>query len=712
MNRLIALICVLALTLISHAESFIFGTATNPSGVSINVDSYGFIIGGKRVVPVMGEIHYSRVPQQDWQREIRKMRAGGITILSTYVFWIHHEATEGVWNWTGNRNLHAFLNICKEEQMPVVLRIGPFCHGEVIQGGIPTWLVKKAQENPKDYKLRSEAQGFIDATQRLYSNIYAQTSDMLWKHGGPIIGIQIENECRGPWHYYMRLKDMAVSIGFDVPFYTRTGWPKLNGKEEFGKLLPLYGDYADGFWDRKLTDMPGDYPMAFIMKDNRMSSVIATETFSANELKESSAQAAPSTLSYPYLTCELGGGMMPAYHRRINMSGNEAFPLAICKLGSGSNLPGYYMYHGGTNPTVDEVYSYSKSEYETMGETQLTTVTNYNDMPYMSYDFQAPLGEMGQPLTTAFHQTRWLHQFLADWGEELATMPAEIISEKQAKRGYFEFYNDYVRIINEQGKAYVRPIKMPFHGHIITATAQPFCKIGNTLYLIPIKGMNTTLTLDDKNYSPKPNKALKIADINIILLSEDKARRAYKIDDTLVYAKHDGGILYKDGNRIIEEFWSEYATQPNALKVSIATNNQNEAKLRTIPMGAQRVASMPTNADFNDATMWTINIDSAAIKENSVNVDNLFLSIEYAGDCARIYADGKLIEDNFWNGKPMLVRMSKLIGHKVELRMFPLAKDAPIYLQQEQKQELEAAQSYLLKLKNITVIQRETVSLN
>ena len=72
----------------------------------------------------------------------------------------------------------------------------------------------------------------------------------------------------------------------DVPFYTRTGWPQMEGPAVFGEILPLYGDYADGFWDRKLSDMPGEYAKAFVFKDNRMSGAIATETFSADELKE------------------------------------------------------------------------------------------------------------------------------------------------------------------------------------------------------------------------------------------------------------------------------------------------------------------------------------------------------------------------------------------------------------------------------------------
>lgn len=677
--------------------TFTFGTNTNPKGDTFDVDRYGFIVNGKHRIDVMGEIHYSRVPEKDWRTEIEKMKAGGITVVSTYCFWIHHEPREGEWNWSGNRNLHKFLQVCKEAGMPVVLRIGPFCHGEVYQGGFPEWLVEKSKADARQYKLRSLAPGFMAATQRLYSNIFAQASDMLWKHGGPVVGVQIENECRGPWAYYMALKDMAVQIGFDVPFYTRTGWPKLNGKEEFGKLLPLYGDYADGFWDRTLNDMPGDYKKAFIMKDTRVSSVIATETFGTNQDTKMEAK----DLQYPYLTCELGGGMMPSYHRRINISGNEALPLAICKLGSGSNLPGYYMYHGGTNP----LYEFD-GQPRTMAETQKTSVTNYNDMPYMTYDFQCPLGEMGQPNLNSFHQTRLLHQFLADWGEELALMDVDTLSEHYARRGCFEFYNDYVRILNEEGICYVRPVNMPFLGHNITADAQPFCKIGNTLYLIPIKNKKPAVWVDGKKYSVKFDKLAKAKDISFCVLSETKAMSANKIDNQLVYATNPGAVLYKKDGNLVEESW----LPTNDFKASL--QHESEAgKLRTITLGAQKVAEMPSNEDFNNAAVWTITLsanngtDISNLSEDEIS--NLFLQINYEGDCARVYADGHLVEDNFWNGKPMLVRVSDLIGKKVELRILPLAKDAPIYLQKEQKAILDSAPSTgLLNLRGVSVIKR------
>lgn len=692
MKKLIlSILCAVSISATAQTQTFNFGTRTNPKGDTFEVDRYGFFVNGKHTIGVMGEIHFSRVPAKDWKYEVEKMKAGGISVISTYVFWNHHETEEGKWDWSGNRNLHQFLQVCKDAGMPVVLRIGPFCHGEVYQGGIPEWLTDKMKEDPRNYKNRSLAPGFMAATQRLYSNIYAQSYDMLWKNGGTVVGVQIENECRGPWAYYMALKDMAVNIGFDAPFYTRTGWPKLNGKEEFGKLLPLYGDYADGFWDRTLNDMPGDYKKAFIMKDTRVSSVIATETFGTNQDTKMDA----NDLQYPYLTCELGGGMMPSYHRRINMSGNEAFPLAICKLGSGSNLPGYYMYHGGTNPLYE-----INGQPRTMAETQKTAVTNYNDMPYLTYDFQCPLGEMGQPNPNSYHQLRFLHQFLADWGEELAVMDVDTLSEHYARRGCFEFFNDYIRIVNEEGVAYIRPVNMPFLGHEITADAQPFCRIGNTVYFIPIKNKKPAVWVDGKKFNVKFNKTVSLKDISFCVLSVDKAMSAFKINGNLEFASESGAMRFLYGDSVIEENWVENND------IEVTANLLHEASSpRNITMGSQKVAEMPSNEDFNAASIWTLELKND--NDASISADDYFLQINYEADCARVYADSHLVEDNFWNGKPMLVRMSDLVGKNIELRILPLRKDAPIYLQKEQKAILENTKApALLNLNSIKVIKR------
>jgi hypothetical protein len=522
----------------------------------------------------------------------------------------------------------------------------------------------------------------MEAARNLYNNIYAQVNGQLWKQGGTVVGVQIENECRGPWAYYAALKKLAVDAGFDTPFYTRTGWPKLNGKEVFGEMLPLYGDYADGFWDRKLSDMPGDYPKAFVMKDTRLSAVIATEALGANQ----DTKMENKDMSYPYLTCELGGGMMPAYHRRINMSGREVKPLAVCKLGSGSNLPGYYMYHGGTNPY------YSR---HTMAETQASAVTNYNDMPVMTYDFQAILGEMGQPNEVSWNESRLLHEFLKEWGGELSRMDVDSLSDHYARRGAFEFRNDYVRILNEGGMATVTPRKWQIADNVVIdwATAEPYCKADGMVYFIAIAGKKPCLSINGKKYNAKADKPFTAAGMTFCVLSRAKANSSYKIGDKLYFSD---GLLYQNGDKIIEEQWL-----PRQMPVKY-TKIHDSKGLRQVVMGRQKVAAAPTDEDFEKAAVWRIDLG-----EQSEAASDCFLKINYCGDVARVYADGKLVQDNYWNGKPMLVRMSDLIGKQVELRILPLGKDYPIYLQREQRAVLDGAtDGQLLQLDSIAVLER------
>ena len=240
-------------------------------GATVTWDHHSLIIDGRRVCPVMGEIHYSRLPADEWRQAVRKMKDGGVTIIATYVFWNHVEEQQGIFRWDGQRDLRRFIEICKEEQMPVVLRIGPFCHGEVRNGGIPDWVFATG------CKTRSTDRVFLGFTEKLYRQIFTQVQGLQWKDGGPLLACQFDNEYRGSGDYLMALKRIALGIGFDLPFYTRTGWPELSKPVPFGEMLPLYGDYADGFWDRTLGETDGNYYKAFQFKAFRSSTAIATE---------------------------------------------------------------------------------------------------------------------------------------------------------------------------------------------------------------------------------------------------------------------------------------------------------------------------------------------------------------------------------------------------------------------------------------------------
>ena len=562
--------------------------------------------------------------------------------------------------------------------MPVVLRLGPFCHGEVRNGGIPDWIFTKG------CKTRDRNPAFLHYVECLYRQIFTQVQGLQWKDGGPVMAAQFDNEYRGRGEYLMALKKIATEIGFDLPFYTRTGWPELATPVPFGEMLPLYGDYADGFWDRTLGETDGNYYQAFNFKAFRSSTVIATE-----QLGDQMAKIGKGDEDYPYFTCELGGGMATAYHRRPFVYPEDAYSMALVKLGSGSNLLGYYMYHGGTNP---EGLTY-------LNENQRTVATNYNDLPVKTYDFQAPLGEFGQTYPQ-YYMLRPLHLFMQDWGEQLATMEATFPTPQNLKKGddsqlrwavrsekgsAFIFVNNYERLQNLTAKRNVQleacGVKLPkltvparamaifpvnIEG-IRYATAQLVAKRDGKVYMMQIPGIPTTICMKEgktlKNL--KPCGVVKPVYKNLYLLTKEEA----------------------------EHLFLDEPASPAFPKALEFTKVREAGSLRQIPIGAQRVAEEPTDEDFEQAAIYTIDLprDSSLFTSHSS-----LLSITYQGDVARLYAVShnkgnmaepsySLIADNFYYGRPFLYGLWRLPADvkKLELRILPLQQGAPVYLPRE-----------------------------
>ena len=92
----------------------------SPEGRTLSINSRYLTLDGKPWFPVMGEFHYARYPANAWEQEILKMKAGGIRIVSTYVFWIHHEEIEGRFDWSGQRDLRRFVETAARDGMYVL----------------------------------------------------------------------------------------------------------------------------------------------------------------------------------------------------------------------------------------------------------------------------------------------------------------------------------------------------------------------------------------------------------------------------------------------------------------------------------------------------------------------------------------------------------------------------------------------------------------
>ena len=649
------------LSVIALTMSIVCPNGAIAQNSEVKWDSKSLIVDGKRVMPVMGEVHYSRIPAAEWCREVQKMKDGGVTMIACYVFWNHVEEIENQYDWSGDRNLRAFLEICHDEGLPVVLRVGPFCHGEVRCGGIPDWVVASGCE------LRTEDPEFLNYVRKLYHQIYTQVVGLQWKDGGPVIAVQFDNEYGGHGSYLMALKHIAEEVGFDCPFYTRTGWPELSSPTPYGELIPLFGDYADGFWDRSTEETAGEYYKAFNFKAARTSEAIASEQLDYSD-KES---AEFKNEQYPYFTCELGGGMITGYHRRVYMYPEDAYSMAVVKLGSGSNLLGYYMYHGGTNPEGKLTY---------LNETQKTPYTNWNELPVMTYDFQAPIGEFGQ-LNPHYYTLRKLHLFMQDYGDVLSEMDAVFPCEQDIPKGDdthlrwsyrssgnsgFIFVNNYERLQNLTAKKNVGfdvcgvrfpRITIPAGTSCIFpvnidgikyATAQIIAKRNGNIYLEQIPGIPTTIEVEGKVLrNVKPLGVNHPVYNNIYLLDSNEA----------------GKLFLKDVEQLSEEMVLDFAKIRDA------------GEQRTITIGINGVAEQPCDADFENAAVYTIDIPS----------NEGLLDIEYKGDVARLYADGKLVDDNFYNGRHFHYGLWRLPEGctSLELLILPIQDESPIYYPQE-----------------------------
>lgn len=778
---------------------FNMGASRRPDGCTLTVDSRSLRLDDHPWMPVMGEFHFSRYPESEWREELLKIKAGGVNIVATYVFWIHHEEVEGQFDWTGRRNLRRFVETCRDVGLPVIVRCGPWCHGEVRNGGLPDWVVANTAVKP-----RSEDPRFLEKARLLYSQIGTQLKGLLWKDGGPVIGVQVDNEYRGPASYLLALKAIARDAGLDVPLYTRTGWPALTKPMPRGEILPLYGGYAEGFWDREITPMPGNYSLRAFFSSVRNDSAIANDLFGQRKSEDD-----PDTASYPYLTCEIGGGMADAYHRRVLIRPGDIESVTLVQVGSGSTLPGYYMYHGGVNPD---------GRLTPLNESQTTRYPN--DLPEKTYDFQAPLGEYGQ-LRPHYHSLRRLHLFLADFGPALATMPVTLPERRPTGRddittvrwcarsdgrSGFVFVNNHQRLQPMPSKTGVQfrlqlpggdllmpshPIEVPADGcflwpfnldlggaNLVHATAQPVCQMDDgstrTIFFAQTPGVPAEFCFDasalaikaDSGTLIKADGRVRICDVKpgtdtairlrtrdggrlqIVLLSDTDSRALWKqkwqgrdrvfqtraglvADDAgLTLTAEDSrdlavsilpapksvaaGSIQLKGRRdgAFRQFVAPVlpTTTPRA-KVELV---RKAGPARVIPMssGNKPVACAPVEADFAQAAVWSIKIPTPP--ESAATSGDILLRFRYVGDVARIKLNGRLLTDNFYNGRPFEIGLRhhapEIFKGDLRLEVLPLGKGAPIYLASEAWPEFGTSDS-VAALNDVEIVNRHELRL-
>ena len=629
----------------------------NPKGEEINVTSRYFTRNGKPWIGVMGEFHFSRYSRENWHRELAKMKAGGITIVSTYLFWIYHEEIEGKMDFGGDNDIRAFIEECKDVGLDVVIRIGPWAHGECRNGGFPDWLLKK------DYKLRDNNEEYLAVVKKWYQSIYNEVKGLFYKDGGNIIAVQIENEFVDNAEHLAKLKEIAVECGFIAPIYTVTGWNSASGaKIPVDEVVPVFGGYCEAPWENHMNRLsPSPH---YFFNRMRNDSAIGTDLIAKTQ---SDGWQLPYE-RYPFATCELGGGIEVTHHRRPIIKPMDIYAVSLVKLGDGNNLVGYYMYHGGTNKI---------GELSTFNETKATGYPN--DYPILSYDFQAPLSEYGE-VREQYGLLNMLHMFVNDFGEEFAPMIAVDSANSVAAddtnslrygmrtngKSGFVFVNHYQRLteladienavisaenvefppIDVKGEvSFFMPFNMKMGDSVLEyATAQPLCKCDDTYFFAEIPNI-------------KAEYKFSKGSANIVTVPFENAKYMRKLNGTVYIG--GGCNLYEENGQIHSVEDGEYICQKwNGSEFETLTIGQSAKQSNVEITGVE-------NAPFEPKYKEELCIGGEReLTWKKINVDGRygFAEIDYVGDVAQIYADGELVADDYYYGKTWRVPCKLLYG--------------------------------------------------
>lgn len=675
-------------------------------GEKLSCNSYYFTRNDRPFFLIAGEIHYSRVELSVWEDAILKMKMAGVNTVSTYVFWIHHEEVEGQFRWDGNRDLRAFLTLCRKHGLYAIVRIGPFCHGECYNGGFPEWLYGKP------FLVRRNDPEYLACVGRLYREIGDQMRGLFYNDGGPVIGVQVENELQSAstvWGFtahtscdwipagndgdaHIRtLVQLAKDSGITPAFFTATAWGSAAAPTD--TVLPLWGGYA--YWPWLFNDPSvKEHPPTpeYIFRDYHNNDKPVCYNYAPHHQPE----------SVPFSCCEMGGGMLSCYPYRFILDPASVGAMAVIKMAGGCNFLGYYMFHGGTQP---------------LGTTML--YLNESTTPKRSYDFQACIGEYGQ-LRPHYRSLKLLHYMAAAFEEELCPMKTVLprntddedptdnrllrYAARTDGRSGFVFFNNFQDhgkrqpfrsiqlrvetadepvifedITLENGTFAVFPYGFRFgKNELIYATAQPITRVtaegetyffffqphgnrsrfvfrGDTLQQIRYQNMkllenNTCIGI------PGQMGQIDITDTagesyHFHLLTAKQAEQLWVLSSEQnaqpdMVALCDGAVLY-DGKTLRVENDSPTA------QISVFSTNHHFSAAAGKPTSLfQKLEQTRPSYTKQPDIHWVQ--ESVAVltfhEEMFAGLKELFLRLEYMGDVGSAFVHNVVVSDNFCNG--------------------------------------------------------------
>ena len=333
--------------------------AANTSG-SFRVGDKTFLLNNKPFVVKAAEVHYPRIPREYWEQRIQMCKALGMNTLCIYIFWNAHEQQEGVFDFTGNNDIRAFVKLAQKNGMWVIVRPGPYVCAEWEMGGLPWWLLKK-----KDIRLREQDPYFMERLEIFEKKVGEQLGDLTIEKGGPIIMVQVENE--------------YGSYGEDKPYISAVR--DIIRKSGFDKVELFQCDWSSNFTKNGLDDLT--WTMNFGTGAN-----IDQEFKKLGELRPNS----------PKMCSEFWSGWFDKWGGRHETRGAEAMVDGISQMLDRGISFSLYMTHGGTN------WGHWAGANSPGFAPDVT-----------SYDYDAPINEAGQVTDKFWKLRKAMEKYSGDW---------------------------------------------------------------------------------------------------------------------------------------------------------------------------------------------------------------------------------------------------------------------------------------------------------
>ena len=319
-----------------------------------------FLLDGKPFQIISGEMHPARIPKEYWRNRIQMAKAMGCNTIAVYVFWNYLETSKGNWDFSSeNRNIAAFITLCKEEGMLVLLRPGPYVCAEWDFGGLPPYLLQTP-----NIKLRCMNSTYMSAVTRYVEHLSKQITSLQCDKGGPILMVQIENEYGSYGNdktYIETLRNLWIKNGITVPFYT-----------------------ADG---------PTDF---MLDAGNIKGAAIGLDSGSGDD---DFAAAKKHNPDVPSFSSETYPGWLTHWFEQWQKPDTADLLKEVTYLLQNKKSFNLYVVHGGTN------FGF------TAGANAFTPTQFQPDVT--SYDYDAPINEQGQPTAKFYALRKLISQYVS-----------------------------------------------------------------------------------------------------------------------------------------------------------------------------------------------------------------------------------------------------------------------------------------------------------